>query len=136
MHHEFEWEHLTITSKSMGNFFLYSPQPFTKNGDRFVIHYNLYGPKGAWQLGICHHMYHLSCLILLMVARRRCSKCNTPFHHHLYAKVNIQTTMLEHWEYNQFNIFIDLKHGVQTCNGFGKCAYLLFHWGVNMTNDN
>jgi hypothetical protein len=81
-------------------------------------------------------MHHLPCLILLMVARRRCSKCKAPFHHHLYAEVNIQTAMLEHWEYNQYNIFIDLKHGVQTCNGFGKCGYLLFHWGVNMTNDN
>jgi hypothetical protein len=119
---------LIITSKNMGKFFFYySPQPFTKNGDQFVICYNLYGPKGAWQLGTCHHMYHLPCLIMLMVARRRCPQCKAPFHRHLYAKVNIQTAMLKHWEYNWYNTSIDLNHGVQRCNGLasGHITYFI-----------
>ncbi len=48
-------------------------------------------------------MYHLQCLITLIVSRKRCQQCRAPFHRHLYAQFNFQIVMVEHWEYNQYN---------------------------------
>jgi hypothetical protein len=45
----------------------------------------------------------------LMVARKRCPQCKAPVHHRLYAQFNLLVTMLEHWEYNQYDTPNQLK---------------------------
>jgi hypothetical protein len=54
-------------------------------------------------LGICQHMYHSQCLIILMVTRRRCPQHRSPFHRHSYEQFNFWVAMPQHEEYNKFN---------------------------------
>lgn len=88
-----------------GEIFWPSPQPIIKNGDQCVICYNLYGPKGPWQLGTCQHILsHPWCWITLMVIRRICLQYKASFDYCLYAQFNPQVTMPKHWEYNQYDM--------------------------------
>ncbi len=87
-----------------------------------------FGPKGARILGTCQHMYHRQCLIILMVARRRCPQCKVGHFTNAYMNIlvfkrpchNIRnTTYLTHP--------IGHKHGPHTWNGFGMLARMT--WG-------
>jgi hypothetical protein len=136
MHPEFNWEYVMVMSKKIGELLWPTPQPFTQNGELCLICCSPFGLEGAWILGTCQHMCHPQCLIILMLARRRCSQCRAPFHRCLYKQFNLRTTMPQHWEYNMFNKPNKPQAwGVDT-NGFGMLACMLLHGGVNMMNGN
>jgi hypothetical protein len=82
-----------VMSKKIGELLWPTPQPFTQNVELCIICCSPFGPKGAWTLGTCQHMYHPQCLITLMLARRKCSQCRAPFHLCLYKQFNLWTTM-------------------------------------------
>jgi len=80
MHPKLNWEYFTTMSKKTREFLWPTPQPFMQNGELCLICCSPFGPKGAWILGTCQHMYHPQCLITLIVARRRCPQCRAPLH--------------------------------------------------------
>ncbi len=84
MHPKLNWEYFTTMSEKTREFLWPTPQPFMQNGELCLICCSPFGPKGAWILGTCQHMYHPQCLITLIVARRRCPQCKAPLHWHLY----------------------------------------------------
>jgi len=102
-HLEFDWEYVTIMSGKIGELLWPTPQPFMQNGELCLICYSPFGPKGAWILNTCQHMYHPQCLITLMVARRRCPQCRALFHWRLYEQLSLRMIMSQHWEYNMFD---------------------------------
>ncbi len=97
--------------------------PTPQNGESCLICCSPFGPKGTWILGTCQHMYHPQCLIILMVARKRCPQCRARFHWRLYGQLNLWMAMPQHWEYNRLNT-------PNRSQAWG--AYMKWIWNVDM----
>jgi hypothetical protein len=102
-------------------------QPFTQIGELCLICCSPFRPKSAWILGTCQYMYHLQCLITLMVPG---GKVNNVGPHFISAYTN---NSVFKWPCHNIGSIISFthpighKHGVQTWNGFGMLAHLLLH---------
>jgi hypothetical protein len=71
-HRELNWDYVTAMSKKKREFLWPTLQPFMQNGELCLICCSPFGLEGGWILGTCQHIYHLQCLITLMMVRRRC----------------------------------------------------------------
>jgi hypothetical protein len=60
-HPKLDWEYVIIMLEKVGELLWPTPQPFTQNGELCLICYSPFGPKGAWILNTCQHIYHLQC---------------------------------------------------------------------------
>jgi hypothetical protein len=96
------WKYVNVVLEKIGELLWPTTQPFIQNGELCLICCFSFGLEGTWLLGTCQHMYHLPCLITLMVARKRCPQCRAPFYQCLYEQFSFQTTMPQHWE-DMFN---------------------------------
>jgi hypothetical protein len=99
-HPDIDWEYLIQVFEKTKELLWPHVKPFTKNVNQCFIYCNSFGLEGAWQLCTCQHMYHLQCLVMLMVGRWRCLYCRTLFHKCIYEQFNLQIAMPTHWEYN------------------------------------
>jgi hypothetical protein len=81
-----------------------NPQPWVLDGSKdCMVCLNPFGPEGGWALGSCPHMFHPMCLINILLVRRFCQMCKSPFHERLYEVFGLTPYMPPSHERNPLN---------------------------------
>ena len=80
-----------------------NPAPFLSDGSVCALCMNPFGPEGGYQVGTCGAYFHPSCLIEIMIRRRRCPHCRSAFHPRLYLMFGLRDFMPSHWVYSPYD---------------------------------
>jgi hypothetical protein len=69
--------------------------------------FDLLGPKGAFQLGSCGHVFHVGCIQQSALHRMECPQCRAPLPRRFYELFGIQAEMPIGFEFNEWNLPLD-----------------------------
>jgi hypothetical protein len=97
--------HLIISEKE----FVYPGEmaKWMESGCWCQVCFDPFGPKGAFQLGSCGHVFHVGCIQQSALHCMEYPQCRAPLPRRFYELFGIQAEMPIGFEFNEWNLLLD-----------------------------